>query len=49
MYLLAILIYPDDPSIWFGWLPSSVVTTFGLMVASLIFGYLFAKQRFSQK
>ena len=49
MYLLAILMYPGNPSIWFGWLPSSVVTTFGLMVISLILGYLFSKQRFSQK
>lgn len=48
MYLLAIFIYPIDPAIWFGWLPSSVVTTFGLMIASLVLGYLFSKQRFSR-
>ena len=46
MYLLVILVYPSNPSIWFGWMPSSVVITFGLMVVSLILGYVFCKQRF---
>ncbi|MEW5724003.1 MAG: hypothetical protein AB1896_12915 [Thermodesulfobacteriota bacterium] len=47
MYLVVILVYPSEPSIWFGWVPSSVIITFGLMVVSLILGYVFAKQRFN--
>jgi hypothetical protein len=46
MYLLVILAYPSKPSIWFGWMPGSVITTFGLMVVTLILGYVFCKQRF---
>lgn len=47
MYILALVSYPADPSIWFGWVPSSVIITFGLMVVSLILGYIFSKQRFN--
>jgi hypothetical protein len=46
MYLLVILAYPSEPAIWFGWMPSSVIITFGLMVVTLILGYIFCKQRF---
>ena len=46
MYLLVILAYPAKPSVWFGWMPSSVMITFGLMVATLVLGYAFCKQRF---
>ena len=46
MYLLVIVAYPASPSLWFGWMPDSVITTFGLMVVTLILGYLFCKQRF---
>lgn len=46
MYLLAIIAHPTSPSVWFGWLPSSVFTTFGLMIVTLVLGYVFCKQRF---
>jgi len=46
VYLAAILAYPAAPAAWFGWLPSSVVITFGLMVVSFVLGYIFCKQRF---
>ena len=46
MYLFVIFAYPSSPSIWFGWVPSSLITTFGLMVVTLILAYLFCKQRF---
>jgi hypothetical protein len=46
VYLAALFAYPSDPSIWFGWLPSSVVITFGLMVVTFFLGYIFCKQRF---
>ncbi|MBW2058032.1 MAG: hypothetical protein JRH07_05175 [Deltaproteobacteria bacterium] len=46
MYLLVILAYPRNPSIWGGWLPSSLVTTFGLMVVAFVLGKIFCKQRF---
>jgi len=46
MYLLVILAYPANPSLWFGWMPGSVISTFGLMVVTLILGYVFCKQRF---
>ena len=46
MYLLVIVAYPASPSLWFGWMPGSVITTFGLMVVTLILGYFFCKQRF---
>ena len=48
MYLLVILAYPSNPSLWFGWMSGSVLTTYGLMVISLILGYLFCKQRFKE-
>ena len=44
-YLVAIAVYPSDPSNWFGWLPSSVVITFGLMLVSFVVGWIFCKQR----
>ncbi len=47
MYLLVILAYPSEPSVWFGWMPSSVVITFGLMLVTLFLGYFFSKQRFN--
>ena len=47
IYLVAIIVYPSNPSTWFGWLPSSVFISFGLMVVSLILGHLFSKQRFN--
>ncbi len=46
MYLAVIVAYPSDPSLWFGWLPSSVMITFGLMIITLVLGYIFCKQRF---
>ena len=46
MYLLVILAYHAKPSVLSGWMPSSVMITFGLMVATLILGYVFCKQRF---
>ena len=46
-YLVAIAAYPSEPSNWFGWLPSSVAITFGLMVVSFIVGWIFCKQRFN--
>jgi hypothetical protein len=46
MYVLVIVAYPASPSLWFGWMPDSVITTFGLMVVTLILGYFFCKQRF---
>lgn len=46
MYLLVILAYPSSPSVWGGWLPSSIVVTFGLMVVAFILAKIFCNQRF---
>ncbi len=46
MYLLVILAYPGSPSVWGGWLPSSIVITFGLMVVAFVVGKIFCNQRF---
>jgi hypothetical protein len=48
MYLLVIIVYPASPSLWFGWMPDSVITTFGLMVVTFILGYIFSLQRFKK-
>jgi hypothetical protein len=46
MFVLVIWAYPSSPSVWFGWLPSSVVILFGLMVITFVLAMLFCRQRF---
>ena len=46
MFVLVILSYPANPSILFGWLLSSVLTLFGLMVITFVLAMIFCRQRF---
>ena len=46
MFAAVIVAYPCKPSFWGGWFPSSVVITFGLMVAVYILARIFCDQRF---
>ena len=48
MFVLVILAYPSSPSMIGGWFPSSIITTFGLMVVVFVLGKIFCNQRFKQ-